>query len=185
MNGRLALSRYSKRALHVAGAFIAGEPDLLRSGAHALQGAVQHGNAARTRDDASKRRRLIESPRPEPAPVQGDRNERVRVGEQGPAGLGHPPAHGRSEIEPVVILEGMNESAGDIIKANGGAGASIGGWIGDRLHREDAGTRIVDEGDAEPFAIGRGDERQLRPARSAQAAWASHKFATSRTQRRK
>jgi hypothetical protein len=55
----------------------------------------------------------------------------------------------------------MHERARDLVISHRGAGALIGRWTGDRLHREHLGTGIVDEGDAEPRAIGRFDERQF------------------------
>ena len=77
----------------------------------------------------------------------------------------------------------MDERAGNVIEAHGSAGTPVGRRIGDRLHREHAGPGIIGEGNAEAFAIGWGDERELRPAGRAQRGIA-HRLAAGRAKRR-
>ncbi len=145
------------------------QPDLLRRRLDALERAVAHRHAARLGDDLGQQRRLVEAPRPQPPPVQRHRHERVGVRQQFAPGARHPAAHGGREVEPVAVFEGMHERARDVVVAHGGARAVIGRRIGDRLHRQHAGAGIVGERNAEPLAIGRRDERELRPAGRAQA----------------
>ena len=70
-----------------------------------LSAPCEHRDAARGRDRAGQRRRLIEAPRPQPPPMQRHRHERVGVGEQFAPGARHPAAHHRRKIEPVAIFE--------------------------------------------------------------------------------
>ena len=75
-----------------------------------------------------------------------------------------PAPHHRREVEPVAIFEPMHQRPRNVVEAHGGAGTLVGRRVGDRFHGQDAGTGIVDEGNAEPFAIRPGDEGELRPA---------------------
>ena len=59
----------------------------------------------------------------------------------------------------------------------------VGRRIGDRFHGQDARTRIIDEWNAEPLAIGPGDEGELRPARRTEP-FAFDRLAASRAQPR-
>jgi hypothetical protein len=79
--------------------------------------------------------------------------------------MADPAAEHRRQIEPVAIFERVHQGARNLVKARRGAGAVIGRRVGDRLHRQDARTGIVDERHAEPLAIGPPDEGELRPAR--------------------
>ena len=119
-------------------------------------------------DHLGEQRRLVEPPRPLPAPVQRHRHQRVGLAQERAPGIRHPAAHGGREVEPVAVFERMHQRARDLVVAHRGAGAVIGRRIGNRFHRQDAGTGIVGERDAEPLAVGRGDERQLGPAGGAQ-----------------
>src|SRR5438477_612255 len=74
----------------------------------------------------------------------------------------------REQASTVAVLEGVDELAGDIVVAHRRARAPVGGRIGDRLHRQHARAGIERERDAEPLAIGRRDEGELRPARRTQ-----------------
>ena len=116
--------------------------------------------------------------------MQRHRHQGVGFAEDLAPGPRHPLAHGGGEVEPVAIFERMHEVAGDIVEAHRGAGAPIGGRIGDRLHGENAGAGIIGERNPEAFAIGRGDERDLGPARRAQPAAAADRLAACRAQRR-
>jgi hypothetical protein len=101
--------------------------------------------------------------------MQRHRQERVGIGGELAAGARHPTSHHRRQIEPVAVFEGEHQRAGNIVIALCGARAVIGRRVGDRLHRQQAGTGIVGEGDAEPRAVGWLDQREPRPAIGAQA----------------
>ena len=101
--------------------------------------------------------------------MQRHRNQRVGLGKKPASGKRGPTSHHRREIEPVAIFERMHQRAGNFVEAHRGAGPLIGRRIGYCLHRQNAGTGIVDEWDAEPLAIGSGDERKLRPAAEAES----------------
>jgi hypothetical protein len=92
------------------------------------------------------------------------RNESVSLGQEFAPGAADPAAHHRCKIEPVAIFEGMHQGPRYLVEAHRGARIVIGRRIGDRFHGQDAGAGIIDEGNAKPFAIGPGDEGQLRPA---------------------
>ena len=140
-------------------------------------------HAARLGDDLGEQRRLVEAPRPLPAPMQRHRHDGVGLGEELAAGIRHPAAHGGREVEPVAVFEGVHELARDVVVAHRRAGAPVGRRIGDRLHRQHAGAGIERERDAEPLAIGRRDERELRPAGRAQAL-AADRLAAGRAELR-
>src|SRR3954468_10003477 len=63
----------------------------------------------------------------------------------------------------------MDERARDVVIAHRGAGALVRRWAGDRLHRQQFRTRIVNKGYAKSRTIGRFDERQFGPAFGADA----------------
>ena len=130
---------------------------------------MSNANAARLADHLAEQRRLVEAPRPLPAPMQRHRHNCIGFGQEFTTGIGHPATHGGREVEPVAVLEGVDELAGDIVVAHCRARAPVGGRIGDRLHRQHARAGIERERDAEPLAIGRRDEGELRPARRTQA----------------
>ena len=48
----------------------------------------------------------------------------------------------------------MDQGAGNLVEAHRGAGAIISRRVGDGFHGQDARTRVIDEGNAEPLAIG-------------------------------
>ena len=141
------------------------EPDLLRRRLDALERAVGDRPPARLGDDLRQQRRLVEPTRPLPPPVQRHRHDGVGVGEQLAPGIRHPASHGRGEIEPVAVFQGMDELARDVVVAHGGARAMIGRRIGDRLHRQQARPAVERERNAEPLAIGRRDEGELATSR--------------------
>jgi hypothetical protein len=144
---------------------------------------VRDRNAARLGDDLGEQRRLVEAPRPLPAPMQRHRDDGVGLGEERPGSVRHPAAHRRGKVEPVAVFEGVDQLARDVVVAHRRAGAPVGGRIGDRLHREHAGAGIERERDAQPLAIRRRDEREFRPAGRAQAL-PSDRLATGRAKLR-
>jgi len=79
--------------------------------------------------------------------------------EQFPAGARHPAAHRGGEIGAILVFQGVHQRTRDVVIAHRGPGARVGRRIGDRFHRQQAGAGIVGEGDAEPRAVGRLDER--------------------------
>ncbi len=180
----LLLGRYPESALHVIGALGFGQADLLRRGAHAFEDVMQHRHAADIRDRGGERGGLVETPRPKSAPVQGHRQQRVGVLEQLAPDARHPAAHHGRQIEPVAVFEADHQLARDLVVAHGGARPVIGRRSGDGFHREDAGARIVSEGNAEPRAVGLFDQRQFRPAGRAQADAVAERLAAGRTKRR-
>jgi len=96
--------------------------------------------------------------------VQRHRDDSVGLGQKVAAGMAEPAPHHWRKVEPVAIFESVHQGARNLVEAYRGAGPMIGRRVGDRFHRQDARSRIVDEGNAEPLAIGPGDERELRPA---------------------
>ena len=76
----------------------------------------------------------------------------------------HPAAKRGNKVEPVSILQGVDESAGNVVVTHNRPRAAIGRRIGDGLHRQHAGTGIISEWYAEAIAIGRRDEAEFRPA---------------------
>jgi hypothetical protein len=115
--------------------------------------------------------------------MQRHRNQRIGVGEQVAAGPCHPSSHGRREVEPVAVFQGMDELARDLVVAHCGAGPVIRGRIGNGLHRQQAWPGVEGERNAKTLAIGRRDERELGPADRAQAG-ALDGLATARAQLR-
>ena len=140
-------------------------------------------DAARLTDHLREQRRLVEAPRPLPTPMQRHRDDGAGLGEERPAGIRHPAPHGRRKVEPVTVFEGVNELARNIVIAHRRPRAPVGWRSGDRLHRQHAGAGIVGERDPQPLAIGRRDERKLRPACRAQAL-AADRLAAGRAQLR-
>jgi ComF family protein len=57
--------------------------------------------------------------------MQGNRDERIGVGQQFAAGARHPAPHGRGEVEPVAVFQRMHERPRDIVVAHRGAGPVI------------------------------------------------------------
>jgi hypothetical protein len=102
-------------------------------------------HAARLGYGSRQQRRLIETPRPMPPPVQRHRHQRIRLGQQLAAGLGEPAAHHRREIEPVAIFERVHQRARYLVETHRCAGAPVSRRVGDRLHGQNAGPGIVDE----------------------------------------
>ena len=166
-DGGLALVRHAKRALHVGRALGPRQPDLLCRRLDPLEGCRGNRDAAVRRDGCRQHGRLVEAPRPKPAPMQRHRHQRVGLGQQLAAGLADPASHHRRQIEPIAIFERMDQGARNLVETHRGAGAVIGRRVGDGFHGQDARTRVIDEGNAEPLAIGPGDEREFRPARRA------------------
>src|SRR5499427_1272056 len=158
------MGRHAKGALDVVGALGLVEPDLLGRRLNAFEHPVRDHPAARLGDDLGQQCRLVEPTRPLSAPVQRHRNDGVVVSKQFAAGTRHPASHGRGEVEPVAVFQGMDELARDIVVAHRRAGAIVGWRIGDCFHRQEAWPAIEGERNAEPFAIGRRDERELGPA---------------------
>jgi hypothetical protein len=102
--------------------------------------------------------------------MQRDRDHRIRVIEQCPAGARHPLAHRNGEVEPVAIFESMGKIASDVIVAYGGACPSIGGRISNRLHGQNSRAWIIGEWNAEALAVGWRNKGHPRPARWTQPA---------------
>ncbi len=115
--------------------------------------------------------------------MQRYRNKCVRIRQQLAPGPRHPASHGGREVEPVAVFQCMHERPRDIVVAHRGAGPVIGRRIGDRLHRKDAGAGVIGKRNAEALAIGRRDQRKLRPARRAEAV-AANRLAAGRAERR-
>ena len=134
-------------------------------------------------DHPRQRAGLVVAPAPAAPPVQRHRDQHVGLAEQFAAGPRHPAAHRGREIGAVLVFQRMHQRARDVVIAHRGAGARIGRRIGDRLHRQQIRSGIVDEGNAEPRAIGRRDERQFGPALRADA-FAGDRFAAGDAQRR-
>ena len=134
-------------------------------------------------DHARQRAGLVVAAAPAAPPVQRHRNQHVGLGKQFLAGARHPAAHRRREIGAVLVFQRMHQRPRHVVIAHRGAGARIGRRIGDRLHRQQAGTGIVDKGNAEPRAERRRDERQFCPARRADAD-ACDRLAAGDAQRR-
>ncbi len=124
-------------------------------------------HAALARNHVRQRTGLVVAPAPAAPPVQGNRHQHVGLIKQFLARPRHPAAHGGREISAVLIFQRMHQRARDIVIAHRGAGALVGRWIGDRLHRQQFGAGIIDKGDPEPRAEGWRDKRQFCPARGA------------------
>ena len=148
-----------------------------------LSAVVGDGDAGLLRDRLGQQRRLVEAARPQPPPMQRHRHQRIGLVQQFAAGARHPAAHGGREIEPVAVFQRMHQRARDLVVAHRGARPVVGRRVGDRLHRQHARAGIVGERNAEPLAIGRRDERELRPAGRAQAV-AADRLAAGRAERR-
>ncbi len=115
--------------------------------------------------------------------MQGNRHQRIGLGQKFPAGLADPAPHHRREVEPIATFKGMHQSPRNFVEAYRGAGAMVGRRVGDRFHGQDARTRVIDERNAEPLAIGPGDEREFRPARRTEP-FTFDRLAASRAQPR-
>ena len=152
-------------------------------GADAPQRLGGQFDAALARNHPRQRAGLVVAAAPAAPPMQGNRHQHVGLGEQFLAGAGHPAAHRGREIGAVLVFQRMHQRAGDVVIAHRGAGALVGRWIGDRLHRQQFRAGIVDKGNAEPRAERRCDERQFRPARRADAL-AIDRLAAGNAQRR-
>ncbi len=140
-----AVFRHPEGALDIGGAFGAGQPDLLRSRLDAFERGGGDGHAAFGRDGGGKHGRLVEAPRPKPAPVQRYRHKSVGLDQEFAAGLRDPASHHRHQVEPVAIFECMHQAARNLVETHGGAGAVISRRIGDRLHGQDARTGVIQE----------------------------------------
>ena len=100
------------------------------------------------------------------------------------ARIGHPAAKRRRDVEPVAVFQRMDQRARHVVESHRRARPRIGRRIGDRLHRQDAGARIIGERNAQPLAIGAGDEIQFRPAGRTQRTGIAHRLAAGRAERR-
>src|SRR5580692_4964765 len=89
-DGGLALVRHAERALDIGGALRPRQPDLLRRRLDALQRRRGDRDAAVRRNGGRQNGRLIEAPRPEPAPMQRHRYQRVGLGQKLAAGVADP-----------------------------------------------------------------------------------------------
>ena len=125
----------------------------------------------------------IDAAAPAAPPVQRYRNQRVGLLQELAPGPRHPASHRRREIGAVLVLQRMHQRARDVVLAHRGARALIGGRIGNRFHRQQPGSGIVDKGNAEFWTKRRRDERQSCPALGADA-FAVHRFAAGDAQRR-
>ncbi len=172
----LAVGGNAERALHVERAVGLGETDLLGGRLAALERPIGDRPAAGLGDDLGEQGRLVEPPCPLAAPMQRHRHHGIGIGDELTAGIRHPAPHGGREIEPIAVFQGMDEGAGDVVVAHRRARPVVGRRIGDRLHRQQTRPAVERERNAEPLAIGRRDERKLRPAGRAQA-WVADRLA--------
>ncbi len=167
----------------LAGALRPGQPDLLLGRADAPERLGGQFHAALARNHPRQRAGLVVAAAPAAPPVQRNRHQHVGLVEQFLARAGHPAAHRGRQIGAVLVFQRMNQRAGDVVIAHRGAGALVRRWVGDRLHRQQFRTGIVDKGNAEPRAERRRDERQFGPARRADAL-AIDRLAAGNAQRR-
>ena len=177
------IGRDLERALYVVSTFRPRQADLLLGWPNPLQCFTDQFDAALPLDHPRQRPGLVVAAAPAPPPVQRHRNQRIGLAEQFMAGPCHPATHGRRQIGAVLVFQRMHQRARDIVIAHRRAGALVGRWIGDRLHRQQPGAGIVDKGNAEPRAKRRRDERQFRPAFGADT-FAAHRLAAGDAQRR-
>jgi len=110
-------------------------------------------------------------------------NQGIGIRQQFVPGPCHPAPHGGREVEPVAVFQRMDQRPRDVVVANRGACPVIGRRIGDRLHRKDARAGVIGKRNAEALAIGRRDQRKLRPARRAEAV-AANRLAAGRAEGR-
>ena len=96
--------------------------------------------------------------------MQRHGDKRVGLGQKLASGLGDEASHHRCKVKAIGIFKGMDQRAGYLVKSHGGPGAMVGRRVGDGLHGQDAWSRVIHERNAEPLAIGPGDEGQLGPA---------------------
>ena len=143
-----------ERALHVAGALRSGQADLLLGRPHAPQRFGGNLYAALPGDHPRQCTGLVVTAAPRPPPVQRYRDQRVGLRKQFAAGPRHPAAHRGGEIGAVLVFQGMHQRARDVVITHRRARPRIGRRIGDRFHRQQFGAGVVDEGNAEPGAIG-------------------------------
>src|SRR5215469_8671282 len=100
--------------------------------------------------------------------MQGHRDQRIGLGEEFAPGLADPAAHHWCKVKPIAIFKRVHQGPRNLVESHRGASAVIGWRIGNRLHRQDAGSRVIDERRAEPLAI-RSRPAHGRPGRAAAA----------------
>ena len=161
----------------------AGQPDLLFGGPHPPQRLGGHFHPALLPDHPGQGAGLVVAAAPAAPPMQGNRHQHVGLVEQFMPSARHPAAHGRRQIGAVLVFQCVHQRARHVVIAHRSAGALIGRRIGDRLHRQQFGTGIVDKGNAEPRAEWRRDEREFCPARRTNA-FAIDRLAAGHAQRR-
>jgi len=84
--------------------------------------------------------------------------------------MGNPAPHHWCKVKAVGIFKAVNQRAGNFVESHCGAGAMVGGRVGDGLHGHDARAGVIHEGNAKPHAIGAFNEGKLRPACRAETA---------------
>lgn len=102
--------------------------------------------------------------------MQWHGDERIGLRQQFPPGPGNPAAHHRCKVETIGIFKGVHQRAGNLVEPHRGAGATVGGRVGNGLHGQDARAGVIHEWNAEPLAIGPRNEGKLRPACRAKPA---------------
>ena len=112
-----------ERALHIAGALLAGQADLLLGRPHPPQRLGRQFDAGLPLDHPRQRAGLVVAAAPAPPPVQRHRHQRIGLGQQFAPGPRHPAAHRGRQIGAVLVFQRMHQRACDIVIAHRGAGA--------------------------------------------------------------
>ena len=102
--------------------------------------------------------------------MQRHRNQCVGLAEKFVPSPTDPVAHHWCKVKPVAIFECVHQRARNLVETHRCASAIIGRRVGNRLHRQDARSGVIDEGRAQPLAIGSRNERQFGPACRTQPA---------------
>ena len=158
------IARDTKGTLDIGGAFGSRQPDLLRGWLDPLERTGRDRQPGLARYRRREHAGLIETPRPQAPPMQRHRDQRIRVGKKFAPSLTDPAAHHWCEVKPIAIFESMHQRPRNLVEAQRRASAIIGRQIGNRLHRQNARSGVVDEGCAEPLAIRSCDEGEFGPA---------------------
>ena len=93
-------------------------------------------HAGLARNHPRQRAGLVVAAAPAAPPVQGHRHQHIGLVEQFLPRPRHPAAHRGRQIGAVLVFQRMHQRAGDVVIAHRGAGALVGRWVGDRLHRQ-------------------------------------------------
>jgi hypothetical protein len=90
--------------------------------------------------------------------MQRHGDKRVGLGQKLASGLGEEASRHRCNVKTIGIFKGIDQRPGNLVKSHGGPGAMVSRRIGDGLHGQDARAGVIHERNAEPLAIGPGDE---------------------------